>query len=245
MNSRYDDPKRLSRFGFQVNSQNEEDGIIAEIFKRIGTTDRFFVEFGVEDGLECNSAYLLTEGWKGMWIEADRDAVKSIRNRFDFWIRRGELKVQQQFITAENIETLFRQGGVPDEFDLLSIDIDGNDYWVWKAITTYKPRVVIIEYNAVFPPTKRWIVKYNPDAVLGRDSYFGASLKSMELLGAVKGYKLVGCNFTGANAFFVREDLAHDLFCEPYTAEKHYEPPRYFLMRAFGYQRGFGEFSLD
>ncbi len=146
-------------------------------------------------------------------------------------------------ITAENIEPLFNEMGVPEEFDLLSIDIDGNDYWVWKNILKFRPRVVTLEYNALYRPAVKWVMKNNPTLAGKNDSYFGASLKSLELLGLEKGYRLVGCTFTGLNAFFVREDLVQDRFLAPYTAENHYEPARYSLVNKPGHPKGFGPFE--
>lgn len=113
---------------------------------------------------------------------------------------------------------------------------------VWKAIHNYHPRVVIIEYNALFPPDVEYVIKYNPDFIWNWSSYFGASLKALEILGSEKKYKLIGCNFSGVNAFFVRENL-EDKFLEPFTAENHYEPFKFYLKTKIGHQRDFGEFT--
>jgi len=212
-----------------VFSQNGEDGIIQEIFNRIGVTNKYFIEFGVENGLECNSTNLLYKGWKGLWIEGSAEHCGDINRRFKDVIDSGQLKLQNAFINAENIESLFDKAAAPTEPDLLSIDIDYNDYYIWKAITKYKPRVVVIEYNSVFRPDTHFVVKYNPTRVWDKTSYFGASLLALEQLGIEKDYCLVGCVFTGSNAFFVRKDIAGELFASPYTAEHHYEPNRDFL----------------
>lgn len=241
-NPRYQNPKRLTRFGYQVYSQNYEDGLIAEIFKRIGTTNRFFVEFGASE-LMNNTTYLLVKNWTGIWIEADPRTVKRIKARHKVLIRDKKLSVRNAFVTAENIETLFKELDAPEEFDLLSIDIDGNDYWVWKAIESYRPRVVTIEYNAKFSPDVKWVMKYNPGHRWGGTCYHGASLKSLEILGSSKGYKLVGCDFNGVNSCFVRDDLVADKFLPPFTAEEHYEPPRYFLVREAGRPSDSGDFE--
>jgi len=171
------------------------------------------------------------------------DHVKSISEKFHLLITEGKLNIKHAFINAENIEALFEEMAVPKEFDLLSIDIDGNDYWVWRAIAQYHPRVVAIEYNAMFPAHLKYVVKYDSNKVYAITSYFGASLKSLEILGAKKGYKLVGCNFVGANAFFVRDDLVEDHFLSPFTAEAHYESPKYFLLNKTGHPRDFGRFE--
>jgi hypothetical protein len=241
---KYDNPKKLNRYEFKVFSQAGEDGIISEIFNRIGTTNKFFVEFGVGNGLENNSAYLLVKGWQGYWIEGSDRFCQSIRQSFEDLIANQQLTLKNTFITGENIEDLFRKGNVPTELDLLSIDIDGNDYWVWQAITNYRPRVVILEYNAIYPPESSWVMQYNPSHQWKYNSHMGSSLKALEKLGHQKGYKLVGCSFSGVNAFFVREDLLADHFCSPFSAENHYEPARYFLCsQKAGHPRAFGKFK--
>lgn len=241
---RYQQPKKLNLSEFKVFSQAGEDGIISEIFNRIGTTNQFFVEFGVGNGLENNTAYLLIKGWQGFWIEGSENYCKRIKQSFVDLLASGQLRLKNTFVSAENIESLFSEENVPIEMDLLSIDIDGNDYWVWQAIANYRPRVVVIEYNAIYPPESSWVMEYNPSHQWKYDSYMGSSLKALEKLGNQKGYKLVGCVFSGANAFFVREDLLGDHFCEPYTAENHYEKIRYFLCaQQAGHPRGFGKFK--
>ena len=237
---RYQEPKRLTRHGFKVYSQHDEDGITEEIFRRIGDTNRFFVEFGVGDGTENGTVYWLLRGWSGAWIDGSAVCVDAIERTFDFLIRERRLAVRYSFITAENIEQLFQELGVPSEFDLLSIDIDNNDYWVWKAIQRYRPRVVAIEYNASFRDIVSCVVPYQPTTIWNYTNYFGASLKALEQLGVTKGYSLVGCNFTGVTAFFVRSDLVGDHFAAPFTAENHYEPPRHYLPMPNGHPPGFG-----
>lgn len=133
-NPRYQQADKLNRFEFQAFSQVGDDGIIEEIFKRIGTTNQYFVEFGVENGSETNSTYLLYKGWNGLWMDGSEDNIATIEASCSKAIARGDLKAIQAFITAENIEYLFEKAGVPVEPDLLSIDIDRNDFYVWKAI---------------------------------------------------------------------------------------------------------------
>jgi hypothetical protein len=235
---RHADPKRLLRYGFKVYSQSDEDGIIQEIFRRIGTTNRAFVEFGVETGVECNTAKLLVEGWSGLWIEASGPFAADIRKNFTAAIGQGGLKLTEQLVTAENINGLLKQAGTGPEIDLLSIDIDFNDYWVWKAIDATRPRVVVIEYNATLRPPLSLVVPYEPMRRWDGSNYFGASLEALVRLGQAKGYRLVGCNFSGGNAFFVREDICGEHFLEPATAEEHYEPPRYFAILMAAGHRG-------
>ena len=149
-NSKYQTNRYLNKYEFKAFSQSGEDGIIEAIFRRIGTTNRYFVEVGVEEGTETNSTYLLHRDWEGLWIDGSMENKAAIEQSFANLVKTGKLKMIQCIVTAENIESLFKQASVPTEFDLLSIDIDGNDYYVWKAITNYNPKVVIMEYNAIF-----------------------------------------------------------------------------------------------
>jgi hypothetical protein len=238
---RYDDPLRLERFGWTVYSQNEEDGILAEIFRRIGTANRKFLEFGVQRGLESNTLNLLEQEWSGAWIEGVAPLVSEIERGFRRWIASGRLAVRAAIVTRENINDLIRDFSLPRDLDLLSIDIDGNDYHVWEAITQIEPRVVLIEYNGKFPPPMQWIMAYDPRHHWEEDDQFGASLESMTALGRSKGYSLVGCNITGTNAFFVQSRLAEGRFAQPADASALYQPARYYLLSSFavGHRPGF------
>lgn len=199
------DRNKLNAYERTVYSQNGEDGILREIFRRIGTTNTFFVEFGVEDGLECNTALLSrAHGWQGLLIEGSAQNFARLERNYE---RYPLVKRVRSFITRENIVQLFEQAGVPKEFDLLSIDIDGNDYWIWEALSAYKPRVTVIEYNATRPPPERWVIVYNPEHRWSDDGYMGASLASLEALGKRLGYALLGTDEKGINAFFIRGDL--------------------------------------
>jgi hypothetical protein len=226
---RHADPERLLRYGFKIYSQNDEDGIIQEIFGRIGVTNRSFVEFGVATGFECNTVKLLIEGWQGLWIEADRLRANSIRRDFDLFCQDRKLTVLEQRVTAENIDTLLSTHAAGREIDLISIDIDYNDSWVWKAISAVRPRVVVIEYNASLRPPLSLVVPYDPQASWDGSNFYGASLEALVRLGAQKDYRIVGCSIAGVNAFFVRADLTADKFLEPATAAEHYEPPRHYF----------------
>ena len=219
------DPRRILRHGYKVYSQNEEDGIVEEIFRRIGEGRKTFVEIGVEDGNENNTARLLVDGWSGTWIEASHDFVANIRKDIVPGYE-GRLAVKHAKATPDNVNGLIGTGNI----DLLSIDVDFNDYWIWKAIDA-RPRVVVVEYNATWHPPMSVTVPYDdrgcqiPGFI--NTNYFGASLEALVCLGREKGYRIVGCGFAGINAFFVREDLVGDKFLEPATAGEHYEPPRY------------------
>jgi len=227
------DPRRLLRHHAQVSSQNGEDGIIHEIFRRIGPGRRVFAEIGVGNGLENNTAFLLAQGWTGFWIDGRDTFVQAISGRPD--LRGGCLAWLVSHVTRENVGGLFERLGVPVELDLLSLDIDQNTYYAWEGLSLYRPRVVVVEYNAALPADVDWKVNYDPGRLWDGTQNFGASLKALERLGARLGYHLVGCEIIGANAFFVRSDLTEGKFAEPYTAENHYEPQRYPLSHRRGH----------
>ena len=235
--AKYQDPRNLSKSEHQVFSQSGEDGIIREIFRRVGVTNKVFAELGIGDGLECNTTFLLWQSWSGYWIDKT-DKPANIFDTFKLELSTGSLKFANSFVTAENIVGLFRELGVPQEPDLLSVDIDMNTYYVWKSLREYKPRVVVVEYNAVIPSDMEWVVAYDQKSAWRGNHYFGASLKSLELLGLEMGYKLVGCGIAGINAYFVREDLCDEQkFQSPFTSETHFEPARFFLTPMRGTHR--------
>ena len=221
---RYSDPLRLPRYERAVNSQNGEDGIIAEIFRRIGTTDRVFLEIGVGNGVENNTAFLLAQGWTGFWVDGNPAFQQVIAARAD--LRDGCIRGRAAFVDRENVARVLEEMDVPNAFDLMSLDVDQNTYYVWEGLAAFRPRVAVIEYNSAIPSGVDWKVSYAPSRVWDGSPNFGASLKALERLGARMGYALVGCDFNGVNAFFVREDLCGDAFRAPFTAENHYEPPR-------------------
>ncbi len=239
------DPRRLLKSGYRVYSQADEDGILREIFRRIGEGDRTFVELGTADGLENNTLFLLTQGWSGIWIEGSARKVASARKTFAAFLAQDQLRIAQHFVTAASIDGALKGLHPKPEVDLLSIDLDGNDYYIIDAVRSISPRVIVAEYNAKFPADIFWVMQYNETHQWDSSDYFGASLKALEDLLASRGYSLVGCNVLGTNAFFVRTDLASDpLFCAPFTSENHYEPARYFLHPVFesGFPAGFGPF---
>jgi hypothetical protein len=236
---RYADPLRLFRRTAQICSQDGSDGAVHEVFGRIGTTNRVFLEIGVGDGRENNTAFLLSNGWTGYWIDGDAGFLGALQGRED--IPASALKHLVAFVSRENAGKLLQELGVPTEFDFLSLDIDQNTYYAWEGLAAFKPRVIAIEYNAAIPPDVDWKANYRPDRVWDGTQNYGAGLKAFELLGRRLGYSLVGCDFIGTNAFFVRADLAAGKFAEPFTAENHYEPPRYIL----GQRRGAMNSILD
>ncbi|HEX4107206.1 MAG TPA: hypothetical protein VHX88_03685 [Solirubrobacteraceae bacterium] len=193
----------LAAHELRVSSQNGEDGVIQEIFRRIGTGERpFFVEFGGEIGSEGNAVLLAdAAGWEGLFLEADPSFFGRLARKY----RHGPVQTRQALVSPSNIEQLLEEAGVPHDFDLLSIDIDGDDYWIWKALEAFRPRLVVIEYNAERAA--------NTVQVFGHRSAqhtndFGASIEALVGLGTEKGYRLVHTEIVGLNAFFVRDDLA-------------------------------------
>ena len=230
---RYADPKRLLGHSFQVCSQSGEDGIIQEIFHRIGTTNQVFFESGVGDGIENNTSFLLSIGWTGYWVDANPKFLTALKR--GGVLDNGKLRHTVSTLTKENSVSLLSELGVPHEFDLLSLDIDQNTYHVWSALAEhFHPRVIVIEYNGIIPPHIEWVVQYDPERVWDWTHNFGASLKAYEKLGHKFGYSLVGCDPIGANAFFVRNEFVKSHFAEPFTAENHFEPARYHLIHRMG-----------
>jgi hypothetical protein len=219
-------PKRLERHGFKAYSQSDEDGIVAEIFRRIGPGHKCFVEIGCGSGAENNTTYLLYSGWSGAWVDADPANAAKVENNFVAALATGRLRFSTRRVTAENVGGILAELDAPQELDLLSVDIDGNDYHVWNALDSLHPRVVVVEYNAKFAPPIEWAMPYDPAYAWDGTDRAGASLEAMTKLGARKGYVLVGCNITGANAFFVRTDEAGDHFEAPHSAVNHYHPLR-------------------
>jgi hypothetical protein len=225
----------LAPWSAQVYSQNGEDGIIAEIFRRTHTNDKFFVEFGVgHGGLENNTRFLLETGWRGVWLEGDPAGVEAIKENFVGYVEDGRLIVRHAHLDAESINYVLDEADVPATFDFLSADIDLNTSHVWRAISR-RSRVACVEYNASIPPMVNLEARYEATGSWDGTNFFGGSLKALELIGRGKGLSLVGCELAGANAFFVDADEARGRFREPFTAEEHWEPPRYHTVGHVGH----------
>jgi hypothetical protein len=195
---------------FRAFSQWGEDGILQHLLRHIQVSKKIFVEFGVENYTESNTRLLLVDGnWAGLVIDGSSKNVEFIRNDDIYW--RHNLKAECAFITKENINDLILRNGISGEIGLLSVDIDGNDYWVWEAIDVVVPSVVVVEYNARFGPERAVTVPYDPGFVRTvahhSNIYYGASLAALCCLAKRKGYSFVGCNTAGNNAFFVRTEF--------------------------------------
>jgi hypothetical protein len=198
---------------FQVFSQSGEDGIIQHLVGSVPIANKIFVEFGVEDYAESNTRFLLVNNhWTGFVMDSSEANIEKIKASGIHWS--NELRCSCEFITCENVDAILARKGLPEEIGLLSIDIDGNDYWVWQAIKCIRPAIVVIEYNFRFGPEASVTIPYRPDferrKAHPRMIYFGASLAALCKLGERKGYDFVGSTSNGVNAFFVRKDLRPD-----------------------------------
>jgi len=199
---------------FSVYSQFGDDGIIQWLIRRIPNIAEVFIEFGVEDYQQANTRFLfLNNGWKGLVLDGSEANIKAIsQDRVGFL----GLQYKAAFVTAENINDLLAEQGFVGDIGLLHIDIDGNDYWVWRSIEVVKPAIVIMEWNSVFGPDRAITTQYDPAFVRGLPPTpaclcCGASLLSLCDLADSKGYVFVGSNSAGNNAYFVRRDLDHGL----------------------------------
>ena len=200
----------LKRAGFGVFSQYDEDGIIQFLINHVEIKNQTFVEFGVEHYEESNTRFLLmNDNWQGMVIDGSEENIDYIQN--DRVSRRFDLQAQAAFITKDNINDLIRKSGFHEDLGLLSVDIDGNDYWVWEAINAVRARIVVAEYNSVFghePVSILYQADFYRTKAHFSNLYYGCSLSALAHLAAKKGYMLAGSSLRGNNAFFVRKDIA-------------------------------------
>jgi hypothetical protein len=199
---------------FCVSSQWGEDGIIQYLLSKVAISNKLFVEFGVDDYRESNTRFLLiNNNWSGFLIVYDKNNVSKIRAQDYYW--RYDLSAVSAFITKDNINEIIGNVGISGDIGLLSIDIDGNDYWVWKAINVISPRIVIAEYNSIFGGRLALTIPYderfNRTKAHCSNLYFGASLPALCRLAKERSYIFVGSNSTGSNAFFVRKDVAQSV----------------------------------
>jgi hypothetical protein len=203
---------QLEGFELRGYSQNGEDGVLAEILRRVGAPTKLFVEFGIESGREGNCVYLAdVAGWSGLFMEADEQLYRLLARKY---VAEPRVRTIRAMVSPDNIEQLLAEAAVPAEPDVLSIDVDGQDYWIWEAIARHRPRVVVIEYNSALDPRRR-LVQPREHGPWDGTEYFGASLGALRALGESKDYRLVHTELAGSNAFLVRADLAGDRFGEP------------------------------
>lgn len=204
-------PGRLAEKEFKVFSQFGEDGVLAWLTRDFAPEDRTFVEIGVGSYAEANTRYLASRSrspWRGSIIDCE-GAHLDFGGHPESW--RWNVRPLQALVRPDNVDAVLRASGVSGDIGLLSLDIDGLDYWVWDAITSINPRIVVAEFNFVFGPeatvTVPFAQEFDMRAAHPSRLYFGASLTAMVSLSATRGYHFVGATSTGVNAFFVRNDM--------------------------------------
>jgi hypothetical protein len=208
---------------FKVFSQWGEDGIIQWIISKIPDIIPTFIEFGVEDYQESNTRFLLiNNNWRGLIIDGSEDNINKVRSSDLYWQR--DVTAIYAFIQKENINGIFVENNFGGNIGILSIDIDGNDYWIWNVIDSVTPQIVICEYNSVYGAEQAVVIPYQTDFTRNKahysNLYYGASLAALQNLAAQKGYSLIGSNSAGNNAFFVRNEYAK--FFEVLSVEEAY-----------------------
>jgi hypothetical protein len=206
--------RHLQETEFKVFSQFGDDGIIQYLIHRLRPLPDSFVEFGVENYRESNTRFLIVNNnWRGLVLDGNEEAIKCIRKDEVYW--RHTLTARHAFVTRDNINDLLKEAEFFGEIGLLSIDIDGNDYWVWEKLDVVDPAIVIVEYNSIFGPDLAVTIPYEPKFARHRAHYsgqfWGASLQALTFLAQRKGYSLVGCNSAGNNAYFVRNNKIDNL----------------------------------
>lgn len=217
------------RVGFKVFSQWDEDGIIQYLISHVPIENRTFIEFGVENYEESNTRFLLLNNhWQGMVLDACASDIEYIRSDRIHW--QYDLQVKKAWITRENIDSLVAEAGFGKDLGLLSIDLNGNDCWIWEAIESVRPRIAIVEYNSLLglePISVPYRDDFDRTAAHPSNLYYGSSLAALHRLAQSKGYILLGSNIWGHNAFFVRSDVAGEFHgLEPeqaYVASKFRE----------------------
>lgn len=213
---------------FKVFSQEGEDGMIQYLIQRLPETSESFVEIGVEDYSESNTRFLLThDNWRGLVIDGGEAHASFVTSTGLRW--RRHVDTVSAHITAENVNEVIGAAGFVGDVDLLSLDIDGNDYWVLEALSVISPKVIVVEYNSLFGRDFAVTVPYVPNfkRSLAHHSflYYGASLPALTALLRRRGYRLVGTNSSGNNAFFLRRDIPSTL--DELTPEEAFQPTRF------------------
>jgi hypothetical protein len=219
----------LQRHEFRVYSHAGEDGIIQFLIHNVPIPNRTFVEFGVEDYREANTRFLLVnDDWSGLVLDGEAENIAKIRRDPVYW--NHDLSATAAFVTRENVNELLADAGLVGEIGLLSVDVDGNDYWIFDAIEVVRPAIAIVEYNHRFGPSRSVTIPYDPGFVRRQtdDSWLVAGASLAAIVGAAerKGMAFVGCNTFGNNAFFVRADLVPE-WLPTYTAEQGFVAGRF------------------
>ena len=197
---------KINNYEYRITSQNNEDGIIEHIFSKV-SNNKFFVELGF-DFFECNSLNLIKNGWNGILIDADEDKCLKMERCLKFFFPKNDVKILNKKITRENINELIFSNIIEEQIDFLSIDIDGNDYWVLEKIDTNKINVICNEYNPWLGNNSKKVIPYNKNFTYNNDCYFGASLDSYINLLKSKNFDLVAVESAGTNAFHVKKEFS-------------------------------------
>ena len=221
-------PSQIHESEYRVYSQWGEDGIVQHLLRHVPIKKKIFVEFGVENYTESNTRFLaINNNWSGLVMDGSLENINYIKKDTIYWS--CNLKAEHAFITKQNINGLITDNGINGDIGVLSIDIDGNDYWVWEAIDCITPRIVICEYNSLFGGEAKVTIPYKADFTRKNAHfsivYYGASIGALEELSMRKGYSLVGSNMAGNNLFFVRNDLVEDL--KIYSPEEAYHQAQF------------------
>ena len=212
-------PPRILAQRFRVSSQNEEDGLTLALINLTGTTNRRFLDLGA--GANGGNTGFLAEtcGWTGLMADGRAKCAVQLAARF----ARYGVDAKQVWLTRDNVNEVVRDHGMDDQIDLLSVDIDGNDYWVWRALGACSPRIVILAFNAAFGAERAVSVPYDPAfdraaSTAGAQGFYGASLAAFEQLGREKGYRLVIVEPKGVHAYLLRNDVAPEIPASPARA---------------------------
>lgn len=226
----------LCQYGWSAYSQGDEDGILREILVRLNLTQGTFLEIGIGDGLENNSAFLLAQGWRGAWVDANPGSMAAIRKGLAPLISDGRLKLFEMWIGVDNAAQLRDQfyGAAP--LDVFSLDIDGPDLHVAGVLfadPAFRPKVVVVEYNAVWPPPVHFVLPYEQAKGWDKTDNFGVSFSGWTAFFSARGYDLVASSIAGTNLFFVEHSLSKKVRDPLPALEAVYKPARYHLVRAF------------
>lgn len=204
-------PDSLNLKGFSVFSQSDEDGILQEIFSTISIENGVFLEAGCGNGLENNTHYLLLNGWRGVWVDAEQSNIDYIRSQLP---SSDKLQVVMSALDLENVSEIVSSALSnisSSSLDFLSLDIDGNDIYLLDKLLAFEPKVICVEYNPSFPPPAEICTEYRSEYTWQSDNYFGASLESFSRKLSGEGYHLVACSISGYNAFFVKKEFLSGL----------------------------------
>lgn len=202
-----------------------DEGVIEYLISVIKPENRYCIEFGARDGLRAHVYFLINKyNFSALLLEGDPESAKRLNKNFE---NNPYVSTAHSFITRDNIEEIFRKNNVPESPAILLIDMDGNDFHIWKAIDNYRPQIVSIEFNPSYEPPEKFVIDYKEDFMWSGDDYYGASISSMVELGKEKGYELVHCSSGGDNLFFVKKELFQKFDIKNNSAEMFYQLPQY------------------